>query len=61
MGKTKREGAWTHESGDVKADPEKAEGVNVLPDGNVALTKSFIEDMYEATQAHQSESDESES
>ena len=50
MGKTKRDGAWTHEGGDVKADPSKAEGVNVLPDGTVAMTKGFIEDMYEASQ-----------
>ena len=57
MGKTKREGAWTHQNGDVKADPSKAEGINVLPDGNVALSKGFIKDMYEATQGQESTSE----
>jgi hypothetical protein len=58
MGKTNREGAWTHKSGDVKADPDKAEGINVLPDGNVAMTKNFIRDMYEATHGGDTDSDD---
>jgi hypothetical protein len=58
VGKTKRDGAWTHESGDVKADPAKAEGINILPDGNVALTKGFIRDMYEATHGDAADSDQ---
>lgn len=55
MGKTKREGVWTHEGGDVKADPAIARGVNVLPDGNVALSKQFLKDAYEASQQAQSD------
>ncbi len=58
MGKSKRDGVWTHEDGDVKADPDKAKGVNVLPDGNVAITKAAIKDMYEASQAQDGEGDE---
>lgn len=44
MGKAKRDGVWTHEGVDVKADPAVAEGINVLPDGNVALSKRFLKD-----------------
>lgn len=56
MGKTDRDGVWTHKSGDVKADPDSAEGVNVLPDGTVALTKKFIEDAYDATHSDEEDS-----
>jgi hypothetical protein len=49
MAKAKRDGTWLHDdSKDMKADPDKAEGINVLPDGNVAMTKQFIEDAYES-------------
>ena len=58
MGKTKREGVWTHGTGDLKADPSKAKGVNVLRDGNVALTKKFIEDAYEATRHDETSSED---
>ncbi len=55
MGKTKREGVWTHGNRDMKADPDVAPGINVLPDGNVAMTKQFIEDAYEAIQEDETE------
>ena len=58
MGKTKREGVWTHKSGDVKADPDTAPGINVLPDGNVAMTKQFIEDAYDAIQSDEGDEGE---
>ena len=58
MGKTKREGVWTHQDGDVKADPDIARGINVLPDGNVALSKQFLKDAYEASQAAERHEDE---
>ena len=58
MGKTKREGLWTHQDGDVKADPDTARGINVLPDGNVALSKQFLKDALEASQQAQSEHDD---
>ena len=53
MGKTKREGAWIHANGDVKTDPDTAPGINILPDGNVAMTKQFVEDAYEAIQGNE--------
>lgn len=56
MGKTKREGVWTHTDGDVKADPDVAKGINVLPDGNVALSRQFLKDAYEASQEAQADS-----
>ena len=58
MGKTKREGVWTHEGGDVKADPAIAKGINVLPGGNVALSKEFLKDAYEASQQVQGDDSE---
>lgn len=49
MARTNRDGVWKHdESGDIKADPDKAPGISQLPDGNIAMTKQFIEDAYDA-------------
>lgn len=57
MAKTNRDGVWKHDSGDIKADPEKAPGINQLPDGNIAMSKKFIEDAYEAIHESDEEQD----
>jgi hypothetical protein len=53
-------GVWTHQAGDVKADPEIARGINLLPDGNIALSRQFLKDAHEASQQAQSEHDNDE-
>jgi hypothetical protein len=49
-----REGLWAHDkTGDIKGNPSTSPGLNILPDGNVALTRSWIEDAYKLSQEAQ--------
>lgn len=59
--KGEREGQWAHDkSGDIKGNPDTSPGLNVLPDGNIAATRGWIEDAYKLSQQAQDNDDEEE-